>query len=145
MDLPSPKVSKQKEDSTESGSSASAIEGGPAYWLMDSGSTFHLLSADDLPDDSLIEKCDAVRLSTASGQVTVSEQTEVYLKPFKGPTTHLVMKEAPAVLSVGRLCMDQGFSFHWERKKTPYLKASSGDKIDLVVCDYVPYLQTAAK
>ena len=123
----------------------SAAHTGPAYWLMDSGSCFHLISADEIPEGNLIEDRDDVRLSTASGPITVSQQTQMELSPLNGPTQHLILEHAPAVLSVGRLCVEQNFSFHWEGKEAPYIRTPSGSKIELFVYDYVPYLQTAAK
>ena len=100
----------------------SADKTGPAYWIMDTGSCFHLINVDDMPDGNLIEDRDDVRLSTAPGPITVTQQTEMGLKPLRGPTQHLILKHTPAVLSIGRLCVERNFSFHWEGKK-PHIYA----------------------
>ena len=52
------------------------------------------------------------------------------------------MASTPAVLSIGRRCMDYGYEFRWPAGKLPYFITPSGVKVTLVVEDYVPYLLT---
>ena len=44
------------------------------------------------------------------------------------------------VLSVGRRCVEQGYSFVWEANTTPYMKSPDGKIVHLVVDGYIPYL-----
>ncbi len=53
-----------------------------------------------------------------------------------------VMASTPAVLSVGRRCLDFGYEFRWPAGKLPYFITPKGVKVTLVVEDYIPYLRT---
>ena len=53
----------------------------------------------------------------------------------------LVLNSTPPVLSVGKRCMDEGYSFIWNAGSTPYLVDQQGRKHFLAVRDYVPYLK----
>ncbi len=53
-----------------------------------------------------------------------------------------VMASTPAVLSIGRRCMDFGYEFRWPAGKLPYFITPSGVKVTLIVDDYIPYLRT---
>ena len=50
------------------------------------------------------------------------------------------MESCPAVLSVGRRCVDFGYSFHWPAGGAPYLVRPDGARVELEVEGYVPYL-----
>ena len=52
----------------------------------------------------------------------------------------LLLKSTPALLSVGKRCMEEGYSFIWRAGKTPYLVDRSGVTHPLQVKDNVPYL-----
>ena len=44
------------------------------------------------------------------------------------------------VLSIGRRCMEQGYSFTWKANATPYMEGSDGRIIRLTVDGNTPYL-----
>ena len=50
-----------------------------------------------------------------------------------------MLNPTPRILSVGKRCMREGFSFHWEAGKVPYFVSPSGSVIDLRVVDDIPY------
>ena len=52
----------------------------------------------------------------------------------------VVMKQTPGVISVGELCLDRGFSFHWPSGKSPYLILPGGRRLNLTVDGKIPYL-----
>ena len=54
-----------------------------------------------------------------------------------------LLPHSPSIISLGRLCMLSGFSLHWPNAKAPYLIDPSGQRIDLVVDNYVPYISNA--
>eukprot|EP00971_Amphidinium_carterae_P140703 2788424-Amphidinium_carterae.1 len=54
--------------------------------------------------------------------------------------TPLLLESTPDVLSVGRRCMTEGYSFHWEKGENPYFIDKKGRRIDLSVERYIPYL-----
>ena len=52
-----------------------------------------------------------------------------------------MMEQTPAVLSIGRRCMQQGYSFHWPASKSPYFVKPGGEKIVCDVHAFVPYVR----
>ena len=54
-----------------------------------------------------------------------------------------LLPHSPSIISLGRLCMLSGFSLHWPTSKAPYLLDPSGQRIDLVVDNFVPYISSA--
>ena len=53
----------------------------------------------------------------------------------------LVLDQTPSVLSIGRRCMEEGFSFWWQAYKNPILYLPDGKAITLEIIDYIPYLR----
>ena len=53
----------------------------------------------------------------------------------------LVLEQTPSVLSIGRRCMEEGFSFWWPAGGNPILYMPDGRQIELEVIDYIPYLR----
>ena len=51
----------------------------------------------------------------------------------------LLLEKTPAVLSVGRRCVDGGCSFIWKAGEQPYLIDATGKRHQLEVDNYVPY------
>ena len=52
----------------------------------------------------------------------------------------LILKDTPAVLSVGKRCFGQGWTFIWLPFQTPYFLTPTGDKVDMIVDNFVPYV-----
>ena len=50
-------------------------------------------------------------------------------------------EETPVVLSVGRRCIDDGWTFVWPGYGNPYFQKPDGDRIELQVDNDVPLLQ----
>ena len=57
--------------------------------------------------------------------------------------TFKVMKKTPSVISVGELCMDRGYSFHWPVGSRPYLLLPGGQRLNLIVDGRIPYISSA--
>ena len=53
-----------------------------------------------------------------------------------------LLPQSPSIISLGRLCMLDGFSLHWPAGQTPYLIDPSGQRIDLDVDRFVPYISS---
>ena len=60
--------------------------------------------------------------------------------PFKQHVMPLLLESSPPVLSVGKRCMEEGYSFHWPSGRNPYLVSPDGKRHDLDVDNMVPYL-----
>ena len=56
-----------------------------------------------------------------------------------GQTAH-VLESTPSIISVGKRCMDMGYSFAWSAGCLPTLACPSGRTVTLDVINSVPYL-----
>ena len=59
---------------------------------------------------------------------------------FNEPAKAHVRDDTPSVLSLGKRCMEQGYSFIWPSGRGPYMINSDGDKIKMEVRDLIPYV-----
>ena len=57
-----------------------------------------------------------------------------------GTISAIVLPETPAVLSLGRKCLDEGYAFIWKGKEKPYLLTPGDKRVYLDVVNYVPML-----
>ena len=53
------------------------------------------------------------------------------------------MPESPSIISLGRLCMLDGFSLHWPAGESPFIIDPTGHRIDMTVHGFVPYISSA--
>ena len=84
----------------------------------------HVVSRKDLNSAEL----DTVRVSknpttvmTANGEVQTREQATKNVKELDLFVTVMLLEETPAVLSLGKLCEDHGFYYHWTSGQKPHL------------------------
>ena len=122
---------------------ASKGEYGPDRWLIDTGSAFDLVGQHDVPDWNLelAEMTeDMIELSTANGRMNVDKEVLMQVGPLKRHIKPLLLSNTPPVLSVGKRCMEEGFSFHWPANEAPYLVGPNGKRHQLEIDNLVPYL-----
>ena len=50
---------------------------------------------------------------TANGEVQTHEEATVYVKELEKFLTMKVLEDTPAVLSLGKLCDEHGYSYEW--------------------------------
>ena len=94
-------------------------------FIIDSGATFHLVSEDDLTskEKSRVRKSGApMDMQTANGSVTAKSEVEVFGKDLGVTVTAYTLPEVPPMLSLGKLCRENGFRFHWEPDMLPFLQ-----------------------
>ena len=71
-----------------------------------------------------------LELNTANGEISVEWEAKTRVKEIGNElVTVLLLDDTPAVLSLGRLCDTNGFTFHWSSTEVPYLQKPSGSKI----------------
>ena len=90
----------------------------------------HLISKKDLNDaemDTLTKSCSPTIVITANGDVQTHEEATVYVKELDIFLTMKVLEDTPAVLSLGKLCDEHGYSYEWinGQKTTSHLKRYS--------------------
>ena len=90
----------------------------------------HMISIKDLNGaemDTLTKSCSPTAVITANGEVQTHEETTVYVKELDIFLTMKVLENTPAVLSLGKLCDENGYSYEWinRSKTTSHLKRES--------------------
>ena len=84
----------------------------------------HMISKKDLNDaemDTLRKSCSPTIVIPASGEVQTHEEATVYVKELEKILTMKVLENTPAVLSLGKLCDENGYSFEWINGQNPRL------------------------
>ena len=84
----------------------------------------HMISKKDLSNaemDTLTKSCSPTIVITANGEVQTHEEAIVYVKEFDLFLTMKVLDNTPAVLSLGKLCDENGYSYEWINGQKPHL------------------------
>ena len=71
--------------------------------------------------DSLTKSCSPTIVVTANGEVQTHEEAIVYVKELGIFLTMKVLENTPAVLSLGKLCDENGYSYEWINGQQPHL------------------------
>ena len=93
-------------------------------FVVDSGASMHMISKKDLSDaemDTLTKSCSPTIVITANGEVQTHEEAIVYVKELDVFLTMKVLENTPAVLSLGKLCDENGYSYEWINGQKPHL------------------------
>ena len=114
----------------------------PGKWLMDTGCAYDLISQKLVGEGPTrpISKSEVITFATANGKVKSCEMALFACEELNTMVEPYVLKETPSVLSIGRRCMDMGYSFHWEAGRNPVLVTPEGHIIPLVVEKHIPYM-----
>ena len=99
-------------------------------FVVDSGASMHMISEKDLNDaemDTLTKSCSPTTVITANREVQTHEEATVYVKELDIFLTMKVLENTPAVLSLGKLCDENGYSYEWinGQKTTSHFKRDS--------------------
>ena len=76
---------------------------------------------------------------TANGEVQTREEATVYVKELDSSVKVVLLEERPAVLSLGKLCEDYVYTYHWKSGQKPHL-TKDGRRITCNVANYVPFV-----
>ena len=100
----------------------------------------HMISKKDLSDaemDTLTKSCSPTIVITANGEVQTHEEATVYVKELDIFLTMKVLENTPAVLSLGKLCDENGYSYEWINGQKPHL-IKNGIRISCNTENFVP-------
>ena len=103
---------------------ASTLKPEEREFVVDSGASMHMISKKDLNDaemDTLTKSCSPTIVITANGEVQTHEEATVYVKELDIFLTMKVLENTPAVLSLGKLCDENGYSYEWINGQKPHL------------------------
>ena len=93
-------------------------------FVVDSGASMYMISKKDLNDaemDTLTKSCSPTIVITAHGEVQTHEEATVCVKELGMFLTLKVLENTPAVLSLGKLCDENGYSYEWINGQKPHL------------------------
>ena len=76
---------------------------------------------------------------TANGEVQTNEEATVYVKELDIFWTTKLIEDTPAVLSLGKLCDEHGYSYEWINNQKPHL-IKNGIRIQCNTENFVPIL-----
>ena len=71
--------------------------------------------------ETVTKSCSPTIVITANGEVQTHEEAIVYVKELDIFLTVKVLENTPAVLSLGKLCDENGYSYEWINGKKPHL------------------------
>ena len=109
-------------------------------FVVDSGASMHMISKKDLNSaemDTLTKSCSPTIVITANGEVQTHEEATVYVKELDIFLTMKVLEDTPAVLSLGKLCDEHGYSYEWINGQKPHL-IKNGIRIQCNTENFVP-------
>ena len=119
---------------------ASTLQPEEREFVVDSRASMHMISKKDLSDaemDTLTKPCSPTIVITANGEVQTHEEATVYVKELDIFLTMKVLKNTPAVLSLGKLCDENGYSYEWINGQKPHL-IKDGIRIQCTTENFVP-------
>ena len=109
-------------------------------FVVDSGASMHMISKKDLSKaemDTLTKSCSPTTVITANGEVQTHEEAIVYVKELDIFLTMKVLENTPAVLSLGKLCDENGYPYEWINGQKPHL-IKNGIRIICNMENFVP-------
>ena len=117
-------------------------------FIVDSGASEHVVSWKDLTKAEkkrvrrTAKVCD---LNSANGIISTEWEVDLYIKELGGhKITCMVFENSPPLMSVGKLCMEDGFNLHWHCGQYPYLQyGTRGVRIPCRVLHHVPLVTPA--
>ena len=119
---------------------ASSLKPEEREFVVDSGVSMHMISKKDLSDaemDTLTKSCSPTTVITAKGEVQTHDEATVYVKELDIFLTLKVLENTPAVLSLGKLCDVNGYSYEWINGQKPHL-IKNGIRIPCNTENFVP-------
>ena len=96
---------------------------GEREFVVDSGASMHMISIKDLNSAEmyiLTKLCSPTTVITANGEVQTHEEAIVCAKELDIFLTMKVLENTPAVLSLGKLCDENGYSHEWINGQKPH-------------------------
>ena len=110
-------------------------------FILDSGSGHDLISARKAERMNLKQRtCDPIMFHTANGSTATQTEAEIDLGTFDMTSHAYVLDDTPSVMSLGKRCMEEGYSCVWPSGKMPFMITKDGERIDLTIHDNIPYV-----
>ena len=111
-------------------------------FVVDSGASMHMVSKKDLNStelETMRTSRSPTTVMTANGEVQTREEATERVRELDLFVTVMVLEETPAVLSLGKLCEDHGYTYHWTSGQKPHL-TKNGKRFICNISNYVPFV-----
>ena len=112
-------------------------------WIIESGCGHDLIAQHNVKDSSAsfpLMPSDLITFSTANGKVSSDMGVGMWCASLEEPIFPKILPSTPSVLSLGRRCMHDGYSFAWPAGGKPCLLSPKGKIVPLTVRRDIPYL-----
>ena len=111
-------------------------------FLMDTGCGHDLISKKKIEKHDLetLVTPEPISFQTANGITDTDLASNFQADSFKEPINAYVLGDTPSVLSVGKRCMNQNYSFIWPPGREPFMIDPDGKSISLFVNGDIPYM-----
>ena len=103
---------------------ASTLKPEEREFVVDTGASMLMIDDKDLSDaeiDTLTKSCSLTTVITANGEVQTHENTTMYVTELDIFMPMKVLENTAAVLSLGKLCDEKGYSYEWINGQKPHL------------------------
>lgn len=114
--------------------------------IVDSGSAFHVISEDLLPpelSEHVIPLDRKVRCATVNGPIVIDKGIMLNIPSLEVVLPFLITKRSPPIISMGKLCRENGFSPIWINAQDPYLPSPTGQRCNLTIKEEVQLMPSA--
>ena len=121
---------------------ASTINPEEREFVLDSGASMHMVSKKDLNKaelETVRKSTNPTLVMTACGEVLAEEEATVYVRELDLLVMVTLLENTPAVLSLGKLCEELGYSYHWTSGQKPHL-IKKGKKVHCDSSNHVPFV-----
>ena len=91
--------------------------------VVDFGASMQMVSKRDLNSaelETMRTSRSPTTVMTANGEVQTREEATVYVKELDLFVTVMLLEETPAVISLGKLYEDHGYTYHWTGGQKPH-------------------------
>ena len=119
---------------------ASTLKPEEREFVVDSGASMQMISKKDLSDaemDTWTKSCSPAIVITANGAVQTHKEATVCVKELDVFLIMKVLENTPAILSLGKLCDENGYSYEWINGQKPHL-IQNGIPIQCNTENFVP-------
>ena len=112
-------------------------------FIMDTGCGHDLVSQGKVARNDLetFVGGKTMHFQTANGATDSDIVTRFSTNCFDEPVEAHILESTPSVLSVGKRCMNHGYSFIWPEGRDPYMINREGQRIQLYVKGDIPHIK----
>ena len=121
---------------------ASTKEPEEREFVVESGASMHMVRQKDLNSaelETMRTSRSPTTVMTSNDEVQTREEATEDVKQLDLFVNVMLLEETPDVLSLGKLCEEHGYTYHWKSDRKPHL-IKNGKIIDCNRSNYVPFV-----